>query len=41
MYQLRVKVFRRTGEPCYVCGTAIKRIKVGGRSTHYCPKCQR
>ena len=41
MHQLRVKVFRRTGEPCYVCGTAIRRIKVGGRSTHYCPKCQR
>ncbi len=41
MHQLRVKVFRRTGEPCYVCGTAIKRIKVGGRSTHYCPRCQR
>ncbi len=41
MHQLRVKVFRRTGEPCYVCGTAIKRIRVGGRSSHYCPKCQR
>ena len=41
MYQLRVKVFRRTGEPCYVCGTVIRRIKVGGRSTHYCPRCQR
>ena len=41
MHQLRVKVFRRTGEPCYVCGTAIKRVRVSGRSTHYCPKCQR
>jgi formamidopyrimidine-DNA glycosylase len=41
MHQLRVKVFRRTGEPCYVCGTAIKRIRVSGRSTHYCPQCQR
>ncbi len=41
MHQLRVKVFRRTGEPCDVCGTAIKRIRVGGRSSHYCPKCQR
>ena len=40
-HQLRVRVFRRTGEPCYVCGTAIKRIKVGGRSTHYCSRCQR
>ena len=41
MHQLRVKVFRRTGEPCYLCGAPIKRIKVGGRSTHYCPRCQR
>jgi len=40
-HQLRVKVFRRTGEPCYVCGAAIRRVKVGGRSTHYCPKCQK
>ncbi|HSP54191.1 MAG TPA: bifunctional DNA-formamidopyrimidine glycosylase/DNA-(apurinic or apyrimidinic site) lyase [Dehalococcoidia bacterium] len=40
-HQLRVKVFRRTGEPCYVCGTEIRRIKLGGRSTHYCPACQK
>jgi formamidopyrimidine-DNA glycosylase len=41
MHQLRVRVFRRTGEPCQVCGSAIRRVKVGGRSTHYCPRCQR
>jgi formamidopyrimidine-DNA glycosylase len=39
-HQLRVKVFRRTGQPCYVCGAEIARIKVGGRSTHFCPHCQ-
>jgi formamidopyrimidine-DNA glycosylase len=39
--QMHVKVFRRTGKPCYTCGTAIERTKVGGRSTHYCPRCQR
>ena len=39
-HQLRVKVFRRTGQPCYVCGTKIARTKVGGRSTHFCPRCQ-
>jgi formamidopyrimidine-DNA glycosylase len=39
-HQLRVKVFRRTGQPCYVCGTSIKRVKVSGRSTHYCRRCQ-
>jgi formamidopyrimidine-DNA glycosylase len=36
-----VQVFRRTGQPCYTCGTAIQRIIVGGRSTHFCPRCQR
>jgi formamidopyrimidine-DNA glycosylase len=36
-----VKVFRRTGKPCYTCGTPIERIAVAGRSSHYCPKCQR
>ena len=35
-----VQVFRRTGKPCYVCGSEIKRTVVGGRSTHFCPKCQ-
>ncbi len=40
-HHLHVKVFRRTGQPCYDCGTAIRRLKVGGRSTHFCPKCQR
>ena len=38
--QDHVKVFRRTGKPCYVCETPIERVKVGGRSTHFCPKCQ-
>lgn len=33
-------VFRRTGEPCRVCGTTIERIKLAGRSTHFCPHCQ-
>lgn len=36
-----LKVFRRTGEPCPACGTAIRRIIVGQRSTHLCPRCQR
>jgi formamidopyrimidine-DNA glycosylase len=40
-HHLKVKVFRRTGLPCYVCGTEIKRVRLGGRSTHLCPKCQR
>ncbi|HJP40139.1 MAG TPA: bifunctional DNA-formamidopyrimidine glycosylase/DNA-(apurinic or apyrimidinic site) lyase [Dehalococcoidia bacterium] len=36
-----VQVFRRTGEPCYRCGSTIQRIVVGGRSTHFCGRCQR
>jgi formamidopyrimidine-DNA glycosylase len=40
-HHLKVKVFRRTDQPCYACGTPIRRVKVGGRSTHFCPKCQR
>ena len=36
-----VSVFRRTGQPCDMCGTAIERVKLGGRSTHFCPRCQR
>ena len=33
-------VYNRTGEPCRVCGTAIGRIRLGGRSSHFCPQCQ-
>jgi formamidopyrimidine-DNA glycosylase len=40
-FQLEHRVYQRTGEPCLVCGTPIKRVVVGGRSTHYCPNCQR
>lgn len=33
-------VYQREGEPCARCKTLIERVKVGGRSAHYCPKCQ-
>ncbi len=36
-----LKVHKRENEPCYECGTIIKKEKVGGRGTYYCPKCQR
>jgi formamidopyrimidine-DNA glycosylase len=36
-----VQVFRRDGKPCYTCGTEIARAVVGGRGTHFCPRCQR
>ncbi len=39
-FQLEHRVYQRTGEPCSVCGTAIRRIVIAGRSTHFCPHCQ-
>ena len=39
--QNAVAVFRRTGQACYTCGGPIERIVLGGRSTHFCPNCQR
>jgi formamidopyrimidine-DNA glycosylase len=38
--QNAVAVFRRTGMPCFICGTPIERIKMAQRSTHFCPTCQ-
>ena len=37
----RFQVYDREGEPCHRCGTTIKRIQQAGRSTYFCPKCQR
>ncbi len=39
-YQDEFRVYGRTGEPCRRCRTPIARIRLAGRSTHYCPKCQ-
>jgi len=40
-FQEERRVYARTGEPCPGCGSAVRRIVVGQRGTHYCPKCQR
>ncbi len=40
-YQNFLCVHKKEGESCKVCGSPIKRIKVGGRSTYFCPKCQK
>lgn len=40
-FQTRHKVYDRAGEACVVCGTSIKSIRQGQRSTCFCPKCQR
>ncbi|MBD2085515.1 DNA-formamidopyrimidine glycosylase [Trichocoleus sp. ST-U3] len=34
-------VYNRTGVPCRVCSTPIERIRLAGRSAHFCPQCQR
>jgi formamidopyrimidine-DNA glycosylase len=39
--QNAVQVFRRTGQTCYRCGHTIERSVVSGRSTHFCPGCQK
>ncbi|MGC1549766.1 MAG: bifunctional DNA-formamidopyrimidine glycosylase/DNA-(apurinic or apyrimidinic site) lyase [Rhodanobacter sp.] len=36
-----LNVYGRAGEPCHVCGTAIRQVVLGQRSTFWCPKCQR
>lgn len=36
----RFRVYDREGRPCPRCGTGIRRIGQGGRSTYYCPRCQ-
>lgn len=35
-----LQVYGKTGEPCATCGTPIEKIKLGGRGTHFCPRCQ-
>jgi len=40
-YASRLMVYGREGEKCKKCDRAIQRIKIGGRSAHYCPKCQK
>src|SRR2546421_2736300 len=35
------EVYEREGEPCFKCGARIRRITHGGRSTYWCPRCQR
>ncbi len=40
-YLTFANVFRREGKPCPRCGTTIVKLRVAGRGTHICPKCQR
>ncbi len=40
-YQNYLKVHKKEGCKCEVCGNIIKKIKIGGRSTYYCEVCQK
>lgn len=40
-FQLQHRVYGREGEACLICKTPIKRVVIAGRSSHYCPKCQK
>jgi formamidopyrimidine-DNA glycosylase len=40
-FQLRHRVYQREGKKCSRCGSVIRRIIVAGRSSFFCPRCQR
>jgi formamidopyrimidine-DNA glycosylase len=40
-FQISHRVYQRTGEPCASCGTPVRRVIVTGRSSHFCPRCQK
>ncbi|WP_041682678.1 bifunctional DNA-formamidopyrimidine glycosylase/DNA-(apurinic or apyrimidinic site) lyase [Pusillimonas sp. T7-7] len=40
-FALHSAVYEKSGQPCQLCATPIKRIIQGQRATYYCPKCQR
>ncbi|RYM06909.1 DNA-formamidopyrimidine glycosylase [Sporolactobacillus sp. THM7-7] len=41
LFQQKLHVYGREGLPCTRCGAPIRKIKVGGRGTHFCPECQK
>lgn len=40
-FQLSCAVYDRNGEPCPACGTPVRSARQAGRSTYWCPRCQR
>jgi len=40
-YQLHHKAYGREGKGCYRCRTPVRRIVVAGRSSYFCPNCQK
>jgi formamidopyrimidine-DNA glycosylase len=41
LFQNRLRVYGRDGEPCPRCKAPIRRLRISGRSAHFCPRCQR
>ena len=41
LYSKKLKVYGRYGQKCKVCKSEIKRVKLGGRTSSFCPKCQK
>jgi formamidopyrimidine-DNA glycosylase len=39
-FQDQIAVYGRTGRPCTCCGAPVERLVIGGRSAHFCPRCQ-
>ncbi|MEW5900492.1 MAG: bifunctional DNA-formamidopyrimidine glycosylase/DNA-(apurinic or apyrimidinic site) lyase [Acidobacteriota bacterium] len=40
-FQNHLRVYGREGLPCLSCGTPVRRLVLGGRSSFFCPRCQR
>jgi formamidopyrimidine-DNA glycosylase len=40
-FQNSFRVYGRSGQPCLACGCILKKVMAAGRSTVYCPECQR
>ena len=40
-FQFKLNVYQRKGETCHRCGSAIETARIAGRTTHFCPRCQK
>ena len=40
-YKSKLRVYNRAGKKCFYCSGIVERIKQAGRSTYFCPKCQK
>ena len=40
-FQIEARVYGREGSPCHTCGTAVRMVRQGQRSSFFCPRCQR